>query len=72
MSTAVKYKKPAVISLTVVFYTAEGIILAYIQRTAIPFISQIHELELFLSFNLPAVTYTSETGQLEITNLWSL
>lgn len=72
MSTAVKYKKPVVISLIVVFYTAEGIILAYIQRTDIPFITQIHELELFLSFNLPAVTYASETAQVEIINLWSL
>lgn len=72
MSTAVKYKKPAVISLIVLCYTAEGTVLAYTRRTDISFKIQIRELELFLSFSLPAVTYTSETVQLEIINLWSL
>jgi len=46
--------------------------LAYTRRTDIPFKIQICELELFLSFSLPAVTYTSETGQLEIINPQSL
>lgn len=72
MSTAVKHKEPAVISLIVLLYTAVGIMLAYAQRTDIPFKIQICELELLLSFSLPAVTYTSETGQLEIINSQSL
>lgn len=72
MSTAVKHKKPAVISLIVLCYTAEGIVLAYTQRTDIAFKIQVHGLELFLGFNLPAATYTNEAGQQEIINPWSL
>lgn len=72
MSTVVKHKKPAVISLIVLCYTAEEIMLAYTRRTDIPFKIQICELELFLTLSLPAVTYTSETGQLEIINPQSL
>lgn len=45
--------------------------LAYTQRTDITFKFQVCQLELFLGFNLPAVTYTSENGQLEIINPWS-
>lgn len=72
MSTAVKHKKPAVISLIVLCYTAEGIVLTYTRRTDIAFKIQMHELELFLGFNLPAATYTNEAGQQEIINPWSL
>lgn len=49
MSTAVKYKKRAFISLIVLSYTAKGIVLACTQRTGTPFKIQICELELFLS-----------------------
>lgn len=72
MSTAVKHKKPAVISLIVLCYTAEGIVLTYTQRTDSAFKIQIPELELFLDFSLPATTYTNEAGQQEIINPWYL
>lgn len=68
MSTPVKYKKLAVISLIVGGYIVEEIILACTLGTDSPFKIQIPELELFFCFNLPAVISTSETGQLEIIN----
>lgn len=72
MSTAVKHKKPAVISLIVLCYTAEGIVLTSTRRTDIAFKIQIRELELFFAVNSPAAAYTNEAGQEEIINPWSL